>query len=147
MIIRAVASKRQDEWSWLYIPMSKKKILIHELFHFYHKIMISPKEEIFYIRNCTVKVKSEFPVLHVRHMGEDLCFLCGLNVFSRWLNWQRRSQDFYRDTHNFPNPPSLPPQIWNPCARLTFSLGTGHYLLGEEGHYIWGEGHYFFSAS
>ena len=26
------------------------------------------------------------------------------------------------------------------------SLGTGHYLAGGgEGHYIWGEGHYFLS--
>ena len=26
-------------------------------------------------------------------------------------------------------------------------LGTGHYLLGGEGHYIWGEGHYFLSST
>ena len=29
--------------------------------------------------------------------------------------------------------------MWKRC-----DLGTGHYLAGGEGHYIWGEGHYFF---
>ena len=31
--------------------------------------------------------------------------------------------------------------------KLSCELGTGHYLLGGEGHYIWGEGHYFLSST
>ena len=26
-------------------------------------------------------------------------------------------------------------------------LGTGHYLAGGEGYYVWGEGHNFFSLT
>ena len=33
------------------------------------------------------------------------------------------------------------------AAKVEMYLGTGHYLLGEEGHYIWGEGHYFLSST
>ena len=70
-----ITNPRFKEQIWL-VPSDFVKWRLHcnrqceNLFHFNRKIMIVKKR--FYILNATVKLKSEFSVLHVRDMATDV---------------------------------------------------------------------------